>query len=1271
MKTKFTILFGLAVLMVHAQQKKISINWVDKKEVSAVESTSLIVPGFDDRHFEFDYENKLLFYTTQWKIQNYISGGKIGNVTSQPIPENLLKNIDLKKIPTQIEFTLKTQRGRNQSYAVLRLNPLINDHGIYKKITSFSISYNGTSGRQASPMATPPVSSSVLAVGNWYRFYVEETGVHKITKDFLQSLGMNVSNIDPRKLKIYGHGGHMLPLTNSQNTEYDLPQTAIQVVGENDGSFDNGDYILFYGENTLGWNEESKTNINLYASRSYYYITADGTSGNRVYPFTQPPGTATTTITTYDDYQFYEVDEYSLVKVGRRWFGDRFDIENQRSYEFDFENIVSGEPMLVKVFAAGISEAEAGTTMEIKVNGQTTGTLLFSRITEHQYAFGDTMAETVPASSATVTVDLTYNNGGIPSSVGYLDFISIEAKRHLTGGTKQFDFRYKEAATLPGIGEYVLQNAADISQIWDVTNPKNITNIPNPSGNSSFSFKAAMGEAREYVAVSSSDYYSPRSDGNPHVENQNLKGTIFKNAQGNFEDVDYLIITNSTLAQQANRLAQYRRDKDGLNVKVVLLENIYAEFNSGKQDIGAIRNFVKYVYDNASSTSEQVKYLCLFGDASVDYKDRLPGNNNIVPTYENYNSFYIGESSFPSDDFFGMMDPDEGTMKGGKLDIATGRIIADSPQLAKTMVDKIIAYEKKPSYGSWRNNFVLISDDADDPGAGGYGLQVKLDQLGDDISANKPFINVHKIHSDAYQQQSSAGGERYPEVNQAISEAIEVGATVINYLGHGGEEGLAQERILTNADIQSWANTDKYNVFVIITCEFTKFDNPLRPTGGESLLWREKAGAVASVATTRAISVDGGVDFNISFAPFLFNYDGSDDSIAEAVRKAKNSLSGTSIRVISFFGDPAMKLSLPKPKISLTAINDVPITQATDTLEALDHVKIAGKVTTPGGALLTDYNGILSTVIFDKRIDRQTLNNNGQGVFEFTTLGEIIFRGQASVTNGLFEFDFVVPKDISIPVGTGRISFYSEKNQELEDQAGYNNSILVGGINEDAPEDNIGPEIKLYMNDENFVSGGITNDSPFLLAKLADENGINTASGVGHDLVAILDGDETNPYIVNDYYETEVNDYTQGTVSYKLRDLEPGLHTLTFKAWDVYNNSSTAEIQFVVAGDDELKIAHVLNYPNPFHNYTEFWFNHNRPYEPLQVQVQVFTVTGKVVWTKNQVITTNGFLSREITWNGKDDFGDSIGKGVYVYKLTVKSTLTNDKVEKFEKLVIL
>ena len=351
----------------------------------------------------------------------------------------------------------------------------------------------------------------------------------------------------------------------------------------------------------------------------------------------------------------------------------------------------------------------------------------------------------------------------------------------------------------------------------------------------------------------------------------------------------------------------------------------------------------------------------------------------------------------------------------------------------------------------------------------------------------------------------------------------------------------------------------------------------------------------------------------------------------------------------------------------------MPIDQATDTLKALSKIKLEGEVLNESGMLMTDYNGILEAKVFDKNVMRQTLDNdNFNFVMDFITLGEGIFNGQATVSNGVFEFEFVVPRDIQIPVGKGRVSLYSKKDNTFEDQAGVNLDLDVGGLNENAPEDNEGPLIKLFMNDESFVSGGITDDSPMLLAKLEDPNGINTASGIGHDIVAILDGDESNPFLLNEFYQADVDDYSKGKTTYKFRDLEDGLHTLTLKAWDVYNNSSTAEIQFIVAGNDKLEITRVLNYPNPFVNYTQFWFNHNRPDETLDVQVQVFTVTGKVVWTQNATLPPSGsYLCREITWDGRDDFGDRIGKGVYVYKITVRSSLTNQRVEKFEKLVIL
>ena len=860
----------------------------------------------------------------------------------------------------------------------------------------------------------------------------------------------------------------------------------------------------------------------------------------------------------------------------------------------------------------------------------------------------------------------------MPTSKGYLDYIAIKTKSSLTGYGKQFRFQYNNTLNEIGsIAQYQFNNASGIKQIWDITDLYNVTSFANNNA-PNLSFKATL-DSKKYIAIDPNDYYSPLKEQQTRVANQNLKGTIFLDNQGAFKDIDYLIVTPSSLNTQAEKLANFHRNNSGLNVKVVNLEAIYHEFSSGKQDIGAIRNFVKYVYQNASTPSKKVKYLNLFGDASFDFKNRISNNTNIVPIYHSLDSYSTGVSSFVSDDFFCYMDANEGEVflfSSYAADIAVGRMIVSSPQQADEMVNKVIDYYDIKSYGSWRNNFVTISDDADQVGDG--SLQFNQNQVTDEIAFENPTVNTKKIFLDAYEQTSTAGGDRYPKAKEDIQNAFEKGALVFNYLGHGGEDGLTGERIWDKLDGLNFFNKYRYPLFITITCEFSRFDNPLRPTAGEYTYLNPKGGAISMITTTRSIGYAFG--FNKSITKNLYSLGVQPfKSIAEILRVSKdqnNNYSDT--KVALYIGDPALMLAIPKPKIVLTKVNDIPINQPIADFKALAYVKLSGEIQDESGNLISIYDGELAVNIFDKNYNKTTFNNdNYSPPMTFNNLGETIFRGNASVNGGQFEFGFVVPRDIKIPLGNGRISFYAKRNQLLLDKTGFNTDIKIGGIDINAVADVIPPKVRLYMNNESFVNGGITNESPFFLAFLEDEHGINTASGIGHDIVAILDGDETNPYILNDYYETELDDFTKGKIRFPLRNLSLGLHTITFKAWDVYNNFISEEIQFLVVGDETVTLTNVLNYPNPFVNYTQFWFTHNRPYEPLDVQVQIITITGKIVKTINQSVFTDGFLSREITWDGKDDFGDKIGKGVYVYKLTVKSTLTNEKSEKIEKLVIL
>ncbi len=1122
-------IFLVSTLTVFAQSKQISIDW---GRANTTKSQQL--PTKIENSLNYSTSDNL--YSQVWKDDAFVNPNSliVTNLRFQNISVNDLVELDLNIIPGEVISTIKSSKARNEIYTTLSISPIIYENGSYKKLMSFNISYSKSTTNRST--RSTGLTNSLLNSGQWYRFKIDQPGVYKIDRNFLNSLGMDVNSIDPRKIKIYGNGGSMLPLLNSENTNFDLIENAIQVVGEENGSFNSGDYILFYGEN-FKFNQENNTHNNIYDDNAYYFITADGANGKRITNFVEPTGAATTTINQFNNYQFFEKDELNPPLVGNRWFSNRFDIENEQNFEFNFPNIVTGQPMEVKVFA--IATSEVSTTMEVLVNDQQQDNLQFGTLGTSILASSRSFSGIVNATSETVKVTLKYNNAGNPQSNAFLDIISINALSQLTGTNQQLSFRYDEAALLSGIGEYQFTNASSYSQIWDVTNPQSITAVQNESGSQVISFKAQLGQLRNYVAVHTTDLFTPEKVNSSNVGNQNLKGTVFLNEQGTFQDIDYLIVSPPFLLQPALRLANHHKNNNGLKVKVVTTDKIYNEFSTGKQDIAAIRNFVKYIYDNASSPENRIKYLNLFGDTSVDYKNRLQGNNNIVPTFHLSEMGSITASgTYMSDDFFGMMDADEGTMEASdKLDIAVGRMVVDNVSLANDMVNKVIRYQSDVALGNWRTNFVLVSDDADDHPTD-FNLQVELDRLGNDISENKSFVNVIKIHSDSYQQETSSGGNRYPKVNEAIENTIDVGTLVLNYFGHGGEDGLSSERIVTKQTVQNLRNRDRYPLVVTVTCEFTRFDNPLRPTAGEFTYWNREGGAIALISTTRQIGVSTGRQFNDTLASKLYAFDITDFvPPAEAVRLSKNEMSTPQRRVIFYVGDPAMELAFPKSDIRLTTINGVPLGQSVDTLKALSRIRMGGEVVDSNGNLVSGYNGTLEAKVYDKRLQRQTLGNDGTtdgngnlAIMEFETLGEGIFNGQATITNGQFEFEFVVPRDIAIPVGEGRVSLYAKRNNSQEDQAGANETILVGGLNENAPDDTQGPQIRLFMNDESFVNGGITNNSPILIAKLEDENGINTASGIGHDITAILDGDETNPFILNDYYQTEVDDFTKGSV---------------------------------------------------------------------------------------------------------------------------------------------
>ena len=752
------------------------------------------------------------------------------------------------------------------------------------------------------------------------------------------------------------------------------------------------------------------------------------------------------------------------------------------------------------------------------------------------------------------------------------------------------------------------------------------------------------------------------------MENQNLHG---------LNNVEMIILYHSEFQEAALQLAQHRSEFSDLSVATVRIDQVYNEFSTGRQDPTAIRDFAKMLYDR----NPGFKYLLLFGDGSFDPRNRYELGNNFIPVYErnSLNPLF----AFPSDDYYGLLsDFGSSDPLRGALNIAIGRMPVTSLEEALAVVKKVIHYETSPAtLGDWRNRMVFIGDDEDN------NTHIRdANIIADQIGGANPSLNVEKIYLDAFPQVATPGDDRFPAVSEAINQAIFKGSLVMTYLGHGGSERLAQEAIIDIPTITSWENFDRQPLFMTATCSFTGYDDAGFTTAGEELFLNPRGGAVALMTTVRAVYASLNADLTELALAKLFDRAGGDrvPTLGEAIQRAKNSSTGgsftTNSRKFTLIGDPAMYLAAPQYQIQTTFIDEKAIEgNRTDTLRALQRVKVKGQVTNANGIIQENFNGILFPTVYDKKSTVSTLGQDpGSRVMDFKVQKNILFKGRVSVENGQFEFSFVVPKDINYSYGPGKISYYASDEINKIDAAGSYENIVIGGTSPDAFRDDEGPLVKVFMNTTDFVFGGITNAAPTLLVKLSDDNGINVVgNSIGHDLEAILDEDTQNSFLLNDFYESELDDFTQGKVKYPLNTLEDGRHTIRVKAWDVANNSAEGYTEFVVASSDKIALEHVLNYPNPFTDYTCFQFDHNLVNQEMDVLVQVYTISGRLVKTLEQSLISDGAIRQDncIGWDGKDDFGDHLARGVYLYKVKVRAqntgttTLTGES--SFEKLVIL
>jgi hypothetical protein len=1112
--------------------------------------------------------------------------------------------------------------------------------------------------------------SSALATGAFYKIAITDPGVYKLDLPFLNNLGINTTNLPSNAIRLFGNGGGMLGEANNASWTDDIVENAIQVIDGNDGVMNGSDYILFYANGPDQWlkdsaNQRFNHQKNLYSGKSYYFLTIGGT-GKRIAD-APDPGNPDLAVTSFSGRYFHELDTVNFLSSGREWYGEEFaDMPGRsltRIFPLNVPNISTGSTLQVRTNCISRS-AGAGSSFSLAISSTQAGQISVPPVGTGIYdlfAREATSINTAPASATTNSISYTYTPGSV-NAQGWLNWFEVFFRQQLSlSAVNQLLFR-DWLSVGNQTAEFLINGAGAASQAWDITDPLSPVKMPGSLNGSTFRFVNDCNRLREYVAFNGQGFLVPTPAG--RIANQDLHAS---------SPADYIIITYPSFLEQAQRLAQHHRQRNGLRTVVATTEQVYAEFGSGSPDPVAIRDYVKMYFDKyGADPANRPRYLLLFGDASYDYRDRLSGNTNFVPAYENNVSLDI-LGSYTSDDFYGFLEDNEDINSGiviNTLDIGIGRVPAKNNTEAKNFVDKVEAYFSAQSYGPWRNNLLFIADDED------QNLHLQdAEIVTATASSVAPLFDQQKIYLDAFQQESGSGGSRYPQVNQAINNQVYNGVLMWNFTGHGGPSRLTEETILDQEMVNSWNNANRLPLFITATCDFAPYDNPYINSLGENILMRPNTGAIALMTTTRIVFAFSNRIMNNNYLQFALQPDanGRYRSLGDAVREAKNftyqtSADITNNRKFTLLGDPALTLAFPTIQARPVRINGRPVSQV-DTLQATEKITIDGEVTDLQGNMLTDFNGSVYPTVFDKPRQVTTLANDpGSQPAAFSTQTNQLFKGKATATGGRFSFTFTVPKDINYQYGNGKLSLYAENGNR--DGSGFFTGFLVGGSANGGTNDKTGPEIKAYLNDERFVNGGLTNENPVLLLKLSDSSGINTVgTGIGHDIVATLDNDNNRFFVLNDFYQGEQDSYQKGAVRFQLTDLEPGAHTLKIKAWDVMNNSEEILLDFIVAKDEDLEISHVLNYPNPFTTYTQFWFEHNKPGQDLIVRVQIFTVSGRIIKMMDRTINTPGNRSIELDWDGRDQYGQKIGRGVYLYKLSVIVPGKSRK-EKIEKLVI-
>ncbi len=1071
---------------------------------------------------------------------------------------------------------------------------------------------------------------SVLADGHWVKIRVSESGVCRMSFSELRSAGL-----EPSQVRVFGYGGAQKEQDFNKPNIDDLPQVPVYV-GE--------DYILFYVQGPISWTYNGSRfahTRNTYSDFGYYLLSDDA-GDMLLFPEAEAVSGSPTDVTYYSYYQVHDEDSVNLIDRtgvsggGRTFYGEQFAAGHTRTFTFSTP-YANGDNSSVYIDMA--ANAATTSTVKAKLNNTSSKSIYISSIPDH-YTFG--VAGTISMNGASeeqnqrVTIQFVNSNA---SALAWLNYIEIITPSELVMTGSYMGIRSLVNRNTTNPVRFLLRNATASTQIWDVTDLAAIQRMPTTMVDDQLAWVGTQADGvHEYIAVNTDGTKFVQAEVVGEVKNQNLHA---------LSNIDYIIICPEGYVDVSEDLAKAHEAKQAITYAIVTDQQVYNEFSSGTPDATAYRWLMKMLYDRAKNgIGQQPRWLLLMGHGTFDNRKLLRNSGtSLLLTYQSKNS--VNEiKAYATDDYFAYLDDNEGAIDTqGRMDIGVGRLPVESLDEARTTVDKLIQYIRNEQTGKWKNQLVYLADD----GENGTHTET-AEKSAELVRIKNPDFIVHKIFLDAYPQEVNASGESYPLAKNRVLNLLKNGVLFFNYSGHGGYNAITNESILNLKDIAGMTNKNQA-FWLFATCNFAQCDAGKR-SAAETAVLNPKGGAIGILAATRTVYASQNTNLNRSVCDTLFGHSDVfhyDMTLGEAISIGKNLL-GSDENKLAYvlLGDPCMRLNYP------TDYHVETLTEM-DTLNALSVQHVEGRIIDEDLNTVSDFNGKVDITIYDKMQSIPTRDNDNVGgdprIIAYNDYPNTIFSGATDVKDGLFNYTFMVPKDIRYNFDNGRIVYYAVTADSLEtaEAVGHFEQFIIGGTGSTVAIDTIGPEMEIYLNSPAFRNGDKTYATPRFFANLYDKNGINTAgAGIGHDLMLIIDDDPKMIYSLNEYFTAANNSYQAGQVSYLMEELANGPHSLTFRAWDLLNNSTTKSLNFIVEAGLDPSIYNVTTYPNPVQQsgVVHLIVNYDQPDELIETEIYLYNTAGQMVYSHKQ--DNPDAVSINLPSLG-------LNTGVYIYSVKIKS----------------